>query len=67
MAIVIVNDYSQADSAALKNVLTSSMGARLNLSTVVITTESDKHTSSPVGGINIVKYVRKQVVHIIDF
>ncbi|MFR3549656.1 MAG: terminase TerL endonuclease subunit [Coprobacter sp.] len=36
--------YSQADSAALKNVLTSSMGARLN-PTVVITTASDKETA----------------------
>ena len=42
---VILDEYSQADSAALKNVLTSSMGARLNPLTVVITTASDKHTS----------------------
>lgn len=44
-SVVIVDEYSQADSAALKNVLTSSMGARLNPLTIVITTASDKHTS----------------------
>ena len=42
---VILDEYSQADSAALKNVLTSSMGARLNPLTIVITTASDKHTT----------------------
>lgn len=41
-SMVIVDEYSQADSASLKNVLTSSMGARLNPLTVVITTASDK-------------------------
>lgn len=39
---VIVDEYAQANSADLKNVLTSSMGARLNPSTIVITTASDK-------------------------
>lgn len=39
---VIVDEYAQADSAALKNVLTSSMGVRLNPLTVVITTASEK-------------------------
>ena len=39
---VIVDEYSQADSAALKNVLTSSMGVRENPVTVTITTASDK-------------------------
>lgn len=39
---VIVDEYSQADSAALKNVLTSSMGVRENPLTVTITTASDK-------------------------
>lgn len=42
---VIVDEYSQADSAALKNVLTSSMGARLNPLTIVITTASDKYAT----------------------
>jgi len=42
-SMVIVDEFAQADSAALKNVLTSSMGARLNPLTVVITTASDKH------------------------
>jgi len=41
-SLVIVDEYSQADSAALKNVLTSSMGARLNPLTITITTASDK-------------------------
>lgn len=41
-SMVILDEYSQADSAALKNVLTSSMGARVNPLTVVITTASDK-------------------------
>lgn len=41
-SVVIVDEYSQADSAALKNVLTSSMGARLNPLTIVITTASSK-------------------------
>lgn len=39
---VIVDEYSQADSAELKNVLTSSMGVRENPQTIVITTASDK-------------------------
>lgn len=39
---VILDEYSQADSAALKNVLTSSISARLNPLTIVITTASDK-------------------------
>ena len=39
---VIVDEYSQANSAELKNVLTSSMGARENPLTVTITTASDK-------------------------
>ena len=41
-SMVIVDEYSQADSAELKNVLTSSMGARENPLTIVITTASDK-------------------------
>lgn len=39
---VIVDEYSQADSAALKNVLTSSMGVRENPLVVMITTASEK-------------------------
>lgn len=42
---VIVDEYSQADSAALKNVLTSSMGVRKNPITVIITTASEKLNS----------------------
>lgn len=41
-SIVIVDEYAQADSDALKNVLTSSMGTRLNPLTIVITTASSK-------------------------
>ncbi|BEG98114.1 terminase TerL endonuclease subunit [Bacteroides sedimenti] len=39
---VILDEFAQADSADLKNVLTSSMGARLNPLTIIITTASDK-------------------------
>lgn len=45
-SLVIMDEYSQAESAALKNVLTSSMGARKNPLTIVITTASDK-TETP--------------------
>lgn len=41
-SLVILDEYSQADSAELKNVLTSSMGARVNPLTVIITTASEK-------------------------
>ena len=41
-SLVIVDEYAQADSDALKSVLTSSMGARKNPLTLVITTASDK-------------------------
>ena len=42
-SLVIIDEYAQAESDALKNVLTSSMGARKNPLTVVITTASDKN------------------------
>ena len=41
-SLVIIDEYAQADNDALKSVLTSSMGARKNPLTVVITTASDK-------------------------
>lgn len=41
-SVVILDEYSQANSADLKNVLTSSMGVRENPLTIVITTASDK-------------------------
>ncbi len=41
-SLVIVDEYAQADSDALKNVLTSSMGVRRNPLTIVITTASNK-------------------------
>lgn len=56
-SLVILDEYSQADSAALKNVLTSSMGARLNPLTIVITTASDKQTSPFVDMLNNYKAV----------
>ncbi len=39
---VIMDEYAQADSADLKNVLTTSMGARENPLVITITTASDK-------------------------
>lgn len=56
-SMVILDEYSQADSAALKNVLTSSMGARKNPLTVVITTASDKLESPFVDMLNSYKAV----------
>ena len=56
-SMVILDEYSQADSAALKNVLTSSMGARVNPLTVVITTASDKLESPFVDMLNSYKAV----------
>lgn len=56
-SMVILDEYSQADSAALKNVLTSSMGARMNPLTVVITTASDKLESPFVDMLNSYKAV----------
>lgn len=44
-SLVLVDEYSQADSAGLKNVLTSSMGTRENPLTIVITTASEKLNS----------------------
>lgn len=41
-SLVILDEYAQARSAELKNVLTSSMGVRANPLTVVITTASDQ-------------------------
>lgn len=41
-SVVVMDEFSQSDSAALKNVLTSSMGARRNPLTLVITTASEK-------------------------
>lgn len=56
-SMVILDEYSQADSAALKNVLTSSMGARVNPLTVVITTASEKLESPFVDMLNSYKAV----------
>lgn len=56
-SMVILDEYSQADSAALKNVLTSSMGARINPLTVVITTASDKLESPFLDMLNSYKAV----------
>ena len=54
---VIVDEYSQADSAALKNVLTSSMGVRENPLTVIITTASEKLNSPFVELLNSYKAI----------
>lgn len=56
-SMVIVDEYSQADSAGLKTVLTSSMGARVNPLTVVITTASEKLESPFVDMLNSYKAV----------
>ena len=56
-SMVILDEYSQADSAALKNVLTSSMGARVNPLTVVITTASEKLEGPFVGMLESYKAV----------
>ena len=42
---VIMDEYAQADSADLRNVLTTSMGMRTNPLLVTITTASDKQTA----------------------
>ena len=54
---VIVDEYSQADSAALKNVLTSSMGTRENPLTIIITTASEKLNSPFVELLNSYKAI----------
>ena len=54
---VILDEFSQADSAELKNVLTSSLGARVNPMTIVITTASDKLESPFVNMLNSYKAV----------
>lgn len=54
---VILDEFSQADSAELKNVLTSSMGARVNPMTIVITTASNKLESPFVNMLNSYKAV----------
>ncbi len=41
-SVVIVDEYAQADSSELKNVLVSSMGMRVNPLTIIITTASAK-------------------------
>lgn len=54
---VIVDEYSQADSADLKNVLTSSMGVRENPLVITITTASEKLNSPCVEMINAYKSI----------
>ena len=49
---IIMDEYSQADSADLYNVLTSSMGVRDNPLTITITTASDKQTAPFVTDLN---------------
>lgn len=47
---VIMDEYAQADSANLRNVLTTSMGMRTNPLLITITTASDKQTAPFVPG-----------------
>lgn len=54
---VIMDEYSQADSADLYNVLTSSMGVRDNPLTITITTASDKNEAPFVTTLNYYKDV----------
>lgn len=56
-SLVLVDEYSQADSAELKNVLTSSMGTRENPLTIVITTASEKLNSPCVELLNSYKSI----------
>lgn len=58
-SLVLVDEYSQADSAGLKNVLTSSMGTRENPLTIVITTASEKLNSPCVELLNSYKEILK--------
>jgi phage terminase large subunit-like protein len=54
---VIMDEYSQADSADLYNVLTTSMGVRDNPMTIIITTASDKNEAPFVSVLNNYKDV----------
>ena len=54
---VIYDEYAQADSADLLNVLTSSMGARYNPLTIIITTASDKQETPFVEMLNNYKAI----------
>ncbi len=61
-SLVIVDEYSQADSATLKNVLTSSMGVRLNPLTITITTASEKLESPFVEMLNSYKKILRDEI-----
>lgn len=54
---VIMDEYSQADSADLYNVLTTSMAVRDNPLTIIITTASDKNEAPFVTTLNYYKDV----------
>lgn len=54
---VIMDEYSQSDSADLYGVLTTSMGTRLNPLTIVITTASDKPDAPFVSMLNRYKAI----------
>ena len=56
-SMIILDEYSQADSAALRNVLTSSMGIRKNPLTVTITTASQKLETPFVSMLNNYKQI----------
>lgn len=54
---VIMDEYSQADSADLYNVLTTSMAVRENPLTIIITTASDKNEAPFVTTLNYYKNI----------
>lgn len=62
-SIVIVDEYAQADSDDLKNVLTSSMGVRLNPLTIVITTASNKRDTPFVEELESHKAILRGELH----
>lgn len=61
---VIMDEYSQADSADLYNVLTTSMAVRDNPLTIIITTASDKNEAPFVTTLN---YYKDILLHEIGF
>lgn len=61
-SLVILDEFSQADNADLKNVLTSSMGNRDNPLTIVITTASSKLDTPFIKQLALCKRVLKSDV-----
>ena len=59
---VIVDEYSQADDSGLYDVLTTSMGTRVNPLTIVITTASEKLDTPFVSMLNTYKMILKGLI-----